>query len=322
MADIKVGVSIYSYTQEYAKNEFSLEQIIKKSAEHGAQGLEIVGSQMIKTYPSISDEEAEYLKSLSVKYKVPLVSYGANTDKGMRSDRDLNTDELFHLTLLDLETAYKLGCKVMRVQYMLTPEVFKELALYAKLYDVKIGIEIHNPETPSSSKVQEYLDVIKEVGSEYLGLIPDFGSFAIRPNKPHWELALKNGARLDVLEKMKHLKYKELNRVEALKELEEDGVNLAEMIAFNGMYGFVTFYKNPDFEGLRNIMPYCIHFHGKFHYIHDNLSEASIPYPEILEVIKESNFKGYIVAEYEDQSGPSDLMVSRYMKMMKNLLEV
>lgn len=322
MANIKTGVSIYSYTQEYSKSEYSLEEIIKKSSEHGAQGLEIVGSQMIKSYPSISDEEAEYILSLCRKYNVELVSYGANTDVGLRSDRNLSHDELFHSTMLDLETAHKLGCKVMRVQFMLSPEVLKELAPYAQLYNIKMGIEIHNPETPSTPKIREYLEVIKEVKSPYLGLIPDFGCFATKPNKPHWESALENGARLEVLNEMAQLRYEEVNRQDALKQLEKHGVNQAEMIAFNGMYGFVTFYKEPDLEGLKEIMPYCIHFHGKLHYIDENLEEASIPYSDVLKVIKNSDYDGYIVAEYEDQSGPSDLMVSRFIKLMNKNLEV
>lgn len=321
MSNVQVGVSIYSYTQEFAKNEYDLEKCIEQAASHGAKTIEIVGSQMLKSYPNISDEEALYIKEICKKFEVTLVSYGANSDRGLRSDRDLSEDELFHSACIDLQTAHKLGCKVMRAQFLITPEVFERIAPYAEAYKIKVGIEIHNPETPSSNIVQQYLEVIKKTGSKYLGLIPDFGCFAVKPNKPHWENALKNGGRKEVLELAAKLRYDNVDRNQAMQVMIKAEANSAEMLAFQGMYGFVTFYTHPDFDGLKEILPYCVHFHGKFHYISESLEEASIPYPEIIRIIHESDFDGCIVAEYEDQSGPSDIMVSRYMKLMHKILE-
>lgn len=255
------------------------------------------------------------------KYDVELLSYGANTDKGLRSDRDLNDDELFHMSLIDLQSAHRLGCKIMRAQYMLTPTIFAKLARYAEAYGIKVGIEIHNPETPSSTMVQDYLSVIKEVNSNYLGLIPDFGCFATKPNKPHWDQALQQGAREEVLKEFETMRYNQVPHSEAFTKAMSRQATPAELYVLNGMYGFVTFYKEPDLQGLKAILPYCIHFHGKFHDINENLTEASIPYPQILKVIYDSDFSGCIVAEYEDQSGPSDTMVSRYMKMTQHIME-
>ena len=69
-------------------------------------------------------------------------------------------------------------------------------------------------------------------------------------------------------------------------------------------------------------MPYCFHMHGKFHYLYEDLTEASIPYEEILHVVKESDYNGYIVSEYEDhESGNALLMTSRHQQMMRKILE-
>ena len=57
------------------------------------------------------------------------------------------------MSLIDLQSAHRLGCKIMRAQYMLTPTIFAKLARYAEAYGIKVGIEIHNPETPSSTMV-------------------------------------------------------------------------------------------------------------------------------------------------------------------------
>ena len=39
-----------------------------------------------------------------------------------------------------------------------------------------------------------YREAIEKSGSKYIGFVPDFGCFATKPNKPHWDEALKNGA--------------------------------------------------------------------------------------------------------------------------------
>ena len=107
------------------------------------------------------------------------------------------------------------------------------------------------------------------------------------------------------------LRYDEVPLEEAQKKMLEAGADGAVMAAFNGMYGFVTFYKQPDLEGLQAIMPYCFEMHGKFHYIYEDLHEASIPYEAILSVIKQSDFDGYIMSEYEDhESENSSIEIS------------
>lgn len=68
-------------------------------------------------------------------------------------------------------------------------------------------------------------------------------------------------------------------------------------------------------------MPYCFHMHGKCHYVSEDLKEASIPYNEIMPVIQNSDFDGYIVTEYEDHnSGNAEIMTRRHVAMMKKLL--
>ena len=68
-------------------------------------------------------------------------------------------------------------------------------------------------------------------------------------------------------------------------------------------------------------MPYCFHMHGKFHYLSEDFVEASIPYDQILEVVKNSDYDGYIVSEYEDhESGNAIEMTRRHQIMMRKIL--
>lgn len=323
MSKLKLGATLFSFTMEYANGTYSFEECVKRAAECGAEGYEIVATQMITSYPYVSNEFLGEVHALKEKYGIGPVCYAANNDRGMRSDRDLSHDELFTLALNDLKSAQKLGCKIMRVQFVLPPEVLGRLAPYAELYDVKIGLEIHNPETPSTSYVQENLQVVKESGSDYIGFIPDFGSFATRPNKPHWDRALERGAKKEHLELARDLRYEDAPINEVREKLQQAGADEAVFEALQGMYGFVQFRKDWDKEGLKEIIPYTFEFHAKFHWMDENNHEASIPYHEILPVIQESDFEGYIMSEFENEAYVSGYeMLKKHLQMERKILGI
>ena len=200
MSRVKLGATLFCYGTEYARYEYDFEECVKQAALAGAEGYEIVATQMIPSYPDVSDEFVGKVQALKEKYGIGPVCYAANNDKGMRCDRNLTDDEMLADAIIDLKGANKLGCKVMRVQYMMSPEAFGRLAPYAELFDVKCGIEIHNPETPGSPTMQRYLEVIKKTGSKYLGFVPDFGFLSVQPNRPQWMKALEAGVKEEHLQ--------------------------------------------------------------------------------------------------------------------------
>ena len=223
----------------------------------------------------------------------------------LRNLFNLTDDEMLADAIIDLKTANKLGCKVMRVQYMMSPEAFERLAPYAELFDVKCGIEIHNPETPSSETIQKYLDVVKKTGSKYLGFVTDFGFLSVAPNKPKWMKALKAGVKEEHLEMAAQCRRNGVPMEEAQKMVMEAGASPAIMDNLAGMYGFVQFHDRKDLpallQELKDIIPYSFEMHCKFHYLGDDGKEPSIPYEDILPVLAESDFDGYLICEYEDE---------------------
>ena len=305
MSNIKVGATLFCYGTEYARHEYDLEECVKQAALSGASGYEIVGSQMIPSYPNVDHEFLGRVMKLKAMYGISPVGYGANNDKGMRHDRNLTDDEMLADTIIDLKAAHTLGCKVMRAQYMLSPEAFERLAPYAQMYDVKVGIEIHNPETPTSDNMRRYLDVIKRTNSKYLGFVPDFGCFAIAPNRPHWIKSLEAGVKEEHLQLAASLRYAGETIEVARQKLNEAGASPAIAMALQGMYGFVQFKPKEALQGLleelKEVLPYSFEMHGKFHYLDEDCVEASIPYEDILACLKESDFDGYLICEYEDE---------------------
>lgn len=305
MSNIKLGATLFCYGTEYARYQYDFEECVKQAALAGAEGYEIVGTQMIPSYPNVSDEFLGLVEDLRKKYGIGPVGYGANNDKGLMHDRNLTDDEMLADTIIDLKAANKLGCKVMRSQYMLSPEAFERLAPYAELYDVKVGIEIHNPATPASPEMQKYLEVIKRTGSKHLGFVPDFGFLAVAPNKPHWMKALQAGVKEEHLEMAAEMRRSGVPQEEAHKKLMEVGAHPAINGVIAGMYGFVQFKPKevlPELlQELKDILPYSFEMHGKFHYLSEDCVEPSIPYQEILDMLKDTDFDGYLICEYEDE---------------------
>lgn len=323
MGNVKLGVTLYSFTKEYCEGSMTLEDCIHTAKELGAEGFEIVATQMVTSYPFVSDDFLGKFKAICSYYDMEPVCYGANMDRGMFLGRDLTVDQMVERAITDLKSANRMGCTVIREQYLMPPEGLVKLAPYAEDYGIKVGIEIHNPETPNTPIMREYLDAIKASGSKYIGFVPDFGCFATKPNKPHWDTALENGGNLALMEKARDLRYEGVDFAEAQKIMKEAGAGEIEMAELQEFYGFLQFRKTCDAElkGLLEIMPYCFHMHGKFHYLYENLEEASIPYGQILSTIKESDYNGYIVSEYEDhESGNAIEMTRRHQAMMRKIL--
>ena len=325
MSNIKLGATLFCYGTEYARYQYDFEECVKQAAAAGAEGYEIVGTQMLPSYPNVSDEFLGLVQDLKNKYGIGPVGYGANNDKGMMHDRNLTDDEMLADTIIDLKAANKLGCKVMRSQYMLSPAAFERLAPYAELYNVKVGIEIHNPETPTSPVMQEYLEVIKRTGSKYLGFVPDFGFLSVAPNKPQGMKAVQAGVKEEHLEMAAEMRRTGVPQEEAQRKLMEAGAHPAINGVLAGMYGFVQFKSKDALPGLlqelKDILPYSFEMHGKFHYLSEDCVEPSIPYKEILDMLVDTDFDGYLICEYEDElyCGGTEF-TKRQLAMEKRLL--
>lgn len=325
MATIKIGISLFSLGTLYLKGKLDLEGVIRTAAGLGAEGYEIVASQMIPSYPYVSDDFIEFTHKCAEKYGIHPVCYAAQMDRGILKDRDLTEDEMVARAITDIISANRLGCTVMREQYLLSPKGLARLAPYAEAYNVRVGIEIHNPESPITSAIQDYVAEIEKTGSKFIGFIPDFGCFSTKPNKPYWDSALAAGATDAQLQRCADLRYDGVPMEDAMRLMAPELEACPALIAaIKSMYGFVQFRKSceKELEGLTRIMPYCFEMHGKFHYVDNDLKEASIPYEEILPVIQSSAFDGYIISEFEDEGGYNVIeQCQRHLAMMKKLLD-
>ena len=98
-----------------------------------------------------------------------------NADVMIRRGRPMTIDESYEYHKTQIETAAKLGIPVAKTQVMAGPEVLVRLVPLAERLNIKIGVEIHSPESVDSPNVVAFREEYAKVDSPYLGFVPDFG---------------------------------------------------------------------------------------------------------------------------------------------------
>ena len=86
---------------------------------------------------------------------------------------------------------------------------------------------------------------------------------------------------------------------------------------------------NPDCkhsmpEEIVPLLPYVKCIHAKFNNMDDEFNELTIPYPEVLEILKREGWEGYLLSEYEgahkNEPGYVSQELRKHHVMMKRIL--
>ncbi|MGB8455499.1 MAG: sugar phosphate isomerase/epimerase [Anaerocolumna sp.] len=323
MADnqIKFAVTLYSMSCEYFTGKYELEDCLKAAADMGYKGIELVAAQMVPEYPNPTKEWMDYFVGLLKKYELEPICYSAYLDMGIRSDRDLNKDEIFQSTLNDMMFAGYMGFPIVRTQHAITPEIFEQMVPYARKLNIKLTIELHRPHTPSVPVWQEYMRIIDKYGTDNLGIVPDFSIFQRTPHKLYLDLAVKQGAREKVLHTALSLLEYGTDAKEAVSRI--SGLSQFEADTIKDIYS--NFYTNSaDVNEMKVLLKYSPYIHGKFYYLEENSNDTCIPFDKLLPIIKESGYTGYISSEYEGHHFTTELdsaeQLHRLIKMENRIL--
>ena len=320
--NIQLAVSLYSYTQQWVeRNTFSFEEMFIHLSRLGIHQVEIVGAQMFSTYPVLKQEEVNQVLGLAKAFGMSFCTYDGYTDRGKKNGIDMSNTEMLREIEVDIQSAKRLGCHILKTHIPF--ELLEEVEKLAKLYDIRVGIEIHAPELPGNEKTQKYIDEIQRLKIENIGLVPDFGMFILKPNNALINKYLEKGMNeehLDFIIKNRFNGYSETTMWEKIREM---GGSDIEKLAISEMFGYLSWSKEADYEGLKKILPYCIYFHGKFYNIDESRVETTIPYEELLRIIADYGFEGIIATEYEGHSFMLDdamEQIERHIEMERELL--
>jgi len=326
-----LGVTLYSFTPDFHAGRFTFEDLVVEAAERGlGPGLVVIGFQSFRGFPHMSPEVETRFLRLVDEHGWELSCLDGNVDVAVRADRLLDEDELVAYMEAQLEAAARLGFPVLRVQNQATPAVMERLLPSAERLGVKLGMEIHAPETVRSPWVLALRELYARLDSPYLGFIPDFGASTLGISPSVFETFRAKGVSEELLQAIA-TRWEELGGrdFEAHEEI-GNFIGLAHSMgagdhAVNLAVFAVGIHGHQDAAAWAEILPDVVHVHGKFFDIGDDGREPVVPVEELIDVLVAGGYDGYISSEYEgwhwNTRADAFEMVARQQELCRRTLE-
>ena len=326
---IKLGITLYSLTSEWAAGHYTFESLLQEVADQGfGPGVEFNAAQMLRTYPTVDDEFVTMWRGAMDRLGLEPSAMGTNLDMGRRFDRDMTPDEEYEFLAVQLETANKLGFNRVVIRSA-GKELLRRLLPLAERYDQKLGYELHAPAGPNDPKITAIREMYDELDSDRLGFTADFSS-TMHSLSPTLHRTLRQMGLPDehfaVMEQTwrKPIPMHERNQEfeDYLRDHDFDPAQLGPFtrLAFN-MHGLV-----PPEEWM-DIMPRIFHVHSKFYDIDEHGNEPAMDIPRIIKQFVEGGYQGYLSSEWEGHAfadlGESDPveLVGLQHKLIRNTIE-
>jgi sugar phosphate isomerase/epimerase len=297
----KLGLTLYSASAEFRAGWFDFDGLLDRVAELGiGPGIEIVASQVLPTYPVVSDEFVTTWREAFDRHGFDASSFGANLDMGRRRDRDMTPDEEFEFSELLFQGAKRLGFPLVRIQSA-KPELLRRLLPVAEDLDLKLAYEIHAPMGPNSPEIVKVRDVYAELDSPLLGFVADFSS-TMHSMSPTLLRAVRRAGLGDA----EVQRLQEIWATDAsMRDRQQEFIGYLDSRGFDpgrlGSFAHLAFnmHGHVDPREWADIMPQILHVHAKFYDIDENGQEPAIDYPELVRVFVEGGYRGYWSSEWE-----------------------
>ncbi len=307
MSGPTLGVTLFSFTRAYRDYRYTFEELIRKSGQHGlGPGLEIVGFQSIRGYPTVTDSFALRFRRLLDENGLAPSALSGNIDAGRRPDRLMTQDETVEVIEAQIVAAKKLGYPVLKVQFGAGPDALEAALPAAEAAGVKLAVEIHAPHHVHHPTIMALRERFEKLSSGSLGFVPDMGAtmhaiprafirnWRAQPDAPEdlidltlaaWQRAHDGGDAF-------------AERRQLLETAEEMGAHSSIRFAWSAL----TLYGTHRPEDWAEIMPFVFHVHGKFYEIDEDGNEPSIAYDRVIRVFRDGGYGGTISSEWEGGS--------------------
>ncbi|WP_158866994.1 C-glycoside deglycosidase beta subunit domain-containing protein [Leifsonia sp. AG29] len=297
----QLGLTLYSASAEFRAGWFDFDGLLDRVAELGiGPGIEIVASQVLPTYPVVSDGFVRTWREAFDRHGFDASSFGANLDMGRRRDRDMTPDEEFEFSEVLFEGAARLGFPLVRIQSA-KPDLLRRLLPVAERLQLKLAYEIHAPMGPNSPEIMKVRDVYDELDSPLLGFVADFSS-TMHSMSP----TLLRAVRRAGLDDEAVTRLQEIWKTDApMRERQEEFIGYLRGRDFDpgrlGSFAHLAFnmHGHVDPREWADIMPQILHVHAKFYDIDEHGQEPAIDYPELVRVFVEGGYRGYWSSEWE-----------------------
>ena len=323
---IKRGVSLYSFQNDTFLRTMSLEDCVRTCAEIGANGIEVVGEQSFTGWPEVGMPEAEiaHWHVLMERYGTTPVCHDFMLDYKRYKGRPMPFDEQVASVKRDIDFGARLGMKFIRALVSISPEVLVACASYAEDKGIKILIEIHAPLHFDHPWIIRHAEAYEKNGSKALGYLPDMGMFLHRFPRVWKERFVRNGVPRHIADTIETAYEDRVLSEYVLLDVQQMGgtgpsIAMAETLRHNAAF---------EPKRMLEFMHRIHNIHGKFYEMTEDDVEYSIPYDEIVAVLKQGGYQGHICSEYEGNRWIEDAhpvqsveQVSRQHRMLCRLID-
>ena len=323
-AKIKRGVSLYSYQEEFYTHAMTLDDCLAEASSIGAFGIEMLPEQMIPGFPNLTSQWVDQWFAMHEKHRTIPVTYTQFQDTYLTPTHDLTLDEGVTMMERDLKMAKRLGFRNLRLLIGTPLNVIEKSIPLAETLDLRMNIEIHAPCPIDGPLVHKWIEVIEKHKTTHFGLNPDMGLFVEREERIDRDRRIRDGQlRQTVAEMIDKAHDDKVGEDRVMVELKALG-------ALPGEVGYLRAVYSPggqDVQKLRELVPYSHHIHAKFYDMTEDYQEYSIPYDQIVKVLNEGGYEGYLASEWEGQRITQDAFetdsceqIRRQHLMLKRLL--
>jgi hypothetical protein len=326
---IKLGITLYSLTSEFAAGLYTPETLIAAAAEHGlGPGIEFNIAQMLRTYPDVDAEFVKIWRDSMDKYELEPSAIGTNLDMGRRKERDMTLDEEHDFLARQLKTAHTLGFTKVVIRSH-GKELLRSLLPLAEKYDQYLGYEIHAPSGPNNPQVLAMREMYEELQSERLGFTADFSSTMHSLSPTLLRTMSQMGMPEEYFSVMDeiwheptpmHVRNQKFEDFLTSENFDFTRLGPFTRLAFN-MHGLV-----PPEEWL-DIIPQMFHVHAKFYDINEAGDEPAMDIRRIVKQFVVGGYQGYLSSEWEGHAfsdlGESDPieLVKKQHTLMRSAIE-
>jgi hypothetical protein len=190
-----------------------------------------------------------------------------------------------------------------------------------------MALEIHagssGIEVPGS---QEFIEIMTKADSPYIGLVFDMGLFCRKFPRVIREYYRREGAAPALLEYIDNV-YADGRDLRS--EPDRSKLEAYQRAPIDEEYWeYVHHFENNPFEIMLPYLRYVKNMHGKFYEMTDENNEYSIPYDQIIALLKANRYNGFICSEYEgNRFVPSGVEVhgvdqlSRHLALLRSLIQ-
>ncbi len=256
----KVGVSLYSYGWDLKLGKMTVKECIDHAASLNVEGIELVDKQHIPHYPHPTAYDLIDLRDYIESFGMKVACYSTYVDEYMRTGQPATFEEIVETVLVDIVEAHLLGTENMRAAMAQTDE--KRL--------------------PDAARVMK-------------AVLPSLRKYGIK-----WSIEIHAPLRPKVLlDFAKEMNDKNIGLTPDFSAWQRTGgqtLNGLDKDVAETVSGFIG---SSSVDLLRDCIPYSNHVHAKAHQFNEKGEEPTIPYGELIPIIKESGYKGYICAEFE-----------------------